>query len=100
MANFVFCGGTYGGVSSMRNSLNSKITVCLLTACVVALSSLAAQSQKKAALFAPDKGKFTIQLDGQTVGHEEFEISPSSGGWAAQGTTDLTVPESPATRAP
>jgi len=82
----------------MRNSLKWKISVGVLTACVVVLSSLAAQSQKKAVLFAPDKGKFTIQLDGQTVGHEEFEISPSSGSWAAQGTTDLKVPDSPATR--
>src|SRR5260370_28004652 len=39
----------------------------------------------------------SIQLDGQTVGHEEFEISPSSVGWSAQGATDLKAPDSPAT---
>ena len=82
----------------MRHSAKAKIILCLLTGCAVTLSCLAAQSQKKAALFAPDKGKFTIQLDGQTVGHEEFEIAPSSGGWAAHGTTDLKTGDTPATR--
>ena len=82
----------------MRHSAKAKIILCLLTGCAVALSCLPAQSQKKAALFAPDKGKFTIQLDGQTVGHEEFEIAPSSGGWAAHGTTDLKTGDTPATR--
>ena len=82
----------------MRNSAKTKIMLCILTGCALTLSSLAAQSQKKAALFAPDKGKFTIQLDGQTVGHEEFEIAPSPGGWAAQGTTNLKTADTPATR--
>jgi hypothetical protein len=79
----------------MRNSLKSQMTLCLLTVCVLALSTFA---QKKTALFTPDKGKFTIQLDGQTVGHEEFEIAPAGGGWAAQGTTDLKTADTPATR--
>ena len=82
----------------MRNSTKAKIILGLLAGCALTLSSLAAQSQKKASLFAPDKGKFTIQLDGQTVGHEEFEIAPSSAGWAAHGTTDLKTADSPATR--
>ena len=82
----------------MRNSLKSKITLGVLTACILALSSLASQGQKKAPVLVQDKGKFTIQLDGQTVGHEDFEISPASGGWSAQGTTDLKAPDSPATR--
>jgi hypothetical protein len=81
----------------MRKPSKSRFLLCAVTACLLTLSCLAAQTQKRAAVFAPDKGKFTIQLDGQTVGHEEFEISPSSGGWAAQGTTDLRAPDSPAT---
>jgi phage baseplate assembly protein gpV len=84
----------------MRNRSKSKITLGVLTVCVAALSSLAlaSQPQQRAAVFTQDKGKFTIQLDGQTVGHEEFEISPADGGWAARGTTDLKVPDSPASR--
>jgi hypothetical protein len=80
----------------MRNSLKSKITLGVLTACILAWSSVASQAPKKAAVFAADRGKFTIQLDGQTVGHEEFQISPASAGWAAQGATDLKAPDSPA----
>src|SRR5882757_3666523 len=82
----------------MRNSATPKIMLCILTGCALTLSSFASQAQKKAGLFAPDKGKFTIQLDGQTVGHEEFEVAPSSGGWAAHGTTDLKTADAPATR--
>src|SRR5437764_1380841 len=79
----------------IRNPLKSKITFAALALCVAAFSSVASRSQQRA-VFSPDKGKFVIQLDGQTVGHEEFEISPAGGGWAAQGTTDLKVPDAPA----
>src|SRR5258708_18853950 len=83
----------------MRNLFRSKVTLGILTVSLVTFSSLAlASPQKKAPVFAQDKGKFTIQLDGQTVGHEEVEISPAAGGWSAQGTTDFKAPDSPATR--
>lgn len=78
-----------------RNPLKSKITLGALALCLAGLNSVPSQSQQKS-VFSPDKGKFTIQLDGQTVGREEFEISPAGGGWAAQGTTDLKVPDAPA----
>lgn len=63
-------------------------------------SILAVASQKKGAalsthnVFAPDKGKFTIKLDGQTVGHEDFEITPSGSGWLARGTAEITASQS------
>jgi hypothetical protein len=82
----------------MRNSSRSKITLGVLVASLLAWSSLPSQAQKKSSIFSADKGKFTIQLDGQTVGHEEFEISPASAGWSAQGTTELKPPDSPAAR--
>ena len=71
----------------MHNSLKSKFTLAALAACALAWCSLPSQAQKKAPVFAADKGKFTIQLDGQTVGHEQFEIAPAAAGWSAQGTT-------------
>ena len=74
--------------------LKSKIACAALTLCAAALASAPSQSQQRG-VFSPDKGKFTIQLDGQTVGREEFEISPAGGGWAAQGTTDLKIPDAP-----
>jgi len=59
-------------------------------------------AQKKGAagsgVLAQDKGKFTIKLAGQTVGHEEFEIAPSGGGWLAKGTADIKPPEGAASK--
>ena len=64
-----------------------------MVACA-ALSS-AFQKKEKAApgLLVPDKGKFTIKLAGQTVGHEEFDIAPAEGGWLAKGTSDIKPPQ-------
>ena len=57
--------------------------------------SFASQKKEKAApgLLIQDKGKFTIKLAGQTVGHEEFDIAPAEGGWLAKGTSDIKPPE-------
>src|SRR5712691_3731101 len=64
--------------------------------------TLAAQQKgaatSAASIFAQDKGKFAIKLDGQTVGHEAFEISPSRGGWLARGTTNFNPPEGGASK--
>lgn len=52
--------------------------------------------QKKAAgqgLFAPDKAKLKILLDGQPVGSEEFEVTGSGDAWTAKGATELRLPE-------
>jgi phage baseplate assembly protein gpV len=77
----------------------------LALACAVSATALAALSpasgQKKpqaSAVLASDKGKFTVQLDGQTVGHEDFEISSTASGWTAKGTTELKAPQSPAAK--
>ncbi len=53
-------------------------------------------AQKKGpagSVFAPDKGKLNILLDGKSVGREEFEIASSGGGWTAKGTTKISPPE-------
>jgi hypothetical protein len=64
-----------------------------------ALSSSAGQKKSSGpGVFAADKGKLTVQLDGQTVGHEDFEISANGAGWTARGTTELKAPESPAAK--
>ena len=66
---------------------------------IVACAALSLAAQKKAAessgpvVFVLDKGKFTVKLDGQTVGHEEFEIAPSSGGWLAKGIAEIKPPD-------
>ena len=61
-----------------------------------AVFSLGAQKQPAAAgpvVFTQDKGKLTIKLGGQTVGHEDFEIAPSGGGWLAKGVSEIKPPE-------
>ena len=85
-------------VASLLLSLTLSLTL------ILAFSALGFASQKKNAshvnktVLAPDKGKLTIKLDGQTVGHEEFEISPGGSGWTARGTTELKQPSAPSTR--
>jgi hypothetical protein len=51
-----------------------------------------------ASVFTQDKGKFTIKLDGQTVGHEDFEIAPAGGGWLAKGSAEIKPTQSPASK--
>jgi hypothetical protein len=62
---------------------------------MVACAALSFASQKKTApgVLVQDKGKFTIKLAGQTVGHEEFEIAPAEGGWLAKGSSDIKPPQ-------
>jgi hypothetical protein len=61
--------------------------------------TIAAQKKSSAtaptgpSVFSQDKGKFTIQLDGKSVGHEEFELAQAGGGWTARSTTDIAPPE-------
>jgi len=57
--------------------------------------SFASQKKEKAApgLLVQDKGKFTIKLAGQTVGHEDFDIAPAEGGWLAKGASDIKPPQ-------
>ncbi len=71
----------------------------------VAIALLAATlpliAQKKtpaASIFTQDKGKLTVQLNGQTVGHEDFEIAPGGDGWIAKGSSEIKPPDNAATR--
>ena len=45
-----------------------------------------------ASVFSPDKGKLVIQLNGETIGSEQFELSQTGTNWLARGTTELKVP--------
>jgi len=67
-------------------------------------TTLTIAAQKKSAtlggtsVFTQDKGKFTIQLDGKSVGHEEFELAQAGGGWTAHSTTDIAPPQAGSAR--
>lgn len=83
--------------------MNSKLILVAAAATILIFTSAVAAKQKKTApagspVFAQDKGKFTIQLNGQTVGHEEFDISAAGAGWATHSTTDLKALDTPAAR--
>jgi hypothetical protein len=72
-------------------------TACMgLTIGLAACAALSLATQKKAApsgVFVQDRGKFTIKLGGQSVGHEEFEIAPAEGGWLAKGASEIKPPD-------
>lgn len=71
----------------------------LILAC--AASGIADQKKKSsipAGVFAQDKGKLNITKDGQIVGHEEFEISPSGAGWVAKGNAEIKPAEGAASK--
>jgi hypothetical protein len=44
-------------------------------------------------LFAPEKGKFKIFVNGQQVGKEEFEIGLSGGDWNVRGNSEIQSPQ-------
>jgi hypothetical protein len=67
-----------------------SIAGLILTLC---LSLTSSASNKKDSVFVPDKGKFNIILDGQSIGREEFEIQPSGSGWIAKGSTSIQTPD-------
>ncbi|HKM84531.1 MAG TPA: hypothetical protein VJY15_26675 [Candidatus Acidoferrum sp.] len=83
----------------MRNNQTTQNIPAIFTAlllCIVAFGLLAQAAQKKGpagSVFSPDKGKFNILLDSKSVGREEFEITPSGGGWIAKGTTKINSPQ-------
>src|SRR5215469_9189776 len=79
----------------VKHTVSFKTSCVGLTLGLLASATLSLGGQKKTApgLLVQDKGKFTIKLAGQTVGHEEFEIAPAEGGWLAKGSTDIKPPE-------
>ena len=85
--------------AGVRSIVKLRTGSIVLTLGIVACAALSLAAQKKAAqpsgavVFAQDKGKLTIKLGGQTVGHEEFEIAPSGGGWLAKGLAEIKPPE-------
>src|SRR6266850_649564 len=85
--------------AGVRRTMKFRTTVAATALAILAGTALTLAAQKSSSgVFAQDKGKLTIKLDGQTVGHEDFEIAPSGAGWRAKGTADIKPPESPASK--
>jgi hypothetical protein len=53
------------------------------------LAVAATAALKAGSVFTPDKGSFKILLNGQQMGKEDFEISPSGADWVAKGTSEV-----------
>src|SRR6266849_3139393 len=85
--------------AGVTSTVKFRTASVALTLGIVACAALSLAAQKKPSpssgpvVFSQDKGKLTIKLGGQTVGHEEFEIAPSGGGWLARGTAEIKPPE-------
>ena len=85
--------------AGVRIAVKSRTASIALAFGILAGAALTLAAQKNSStLFAQDKGKLTIKLDGQTVGHEDFEIAPSGAGWRAKGTADIKPPEGAASK--
>jgi hypothetical protein len=88
----------------VRSIVKFRTVSLALALAILAGTVFSLAGQKKPAatsspvLFAQDKGKFTIKLGGQTVGHEEFEIAPSGGGWLAKGSAEIKPPDGAASK--
>jgi hypothetical protein len=88
----------------MRTAVKFRKACIVMALGIAACTALTLAAQKQgpassgAAVFIQDRGKLIIQLDGHSVGHEEFEIAPSGAGWLAKGTADIKPPESAATK--
>jgi hypothetical protein len=82
----------------LKKSVSRSKILCLATWGVLACAILGLADRQAhvaaggPAVFSPDKGKLTIQLNGQTVGSEQFELSQAGISWIAKGTTELNVP--------
>jgi hypothetical protein len=65
-------------------------SVILPATVLVSICLVQAHAQKNSGtVLQPDKGKFSVVLEGKTIGHEEFEIAANGAGWLARGTTNL-----------
>jgi hypothetical protein len=83
----------------VRIVVKSRTALIAIALGILACAALTLAAQKSGStLFAQDKGRLTIKLDGQTVGHEDFEIAPSGTGWRAKGTADIKPPEGAASK--
>jgi hypothetical protein len=89
-------------MKKLASDSKSTLPALALSVALLVFTGATIADQKAASttpsVFAQDKGKFDIHLNGQNVGHEDFEISPAGGGWAARETTDLKAPDAAPTR--
>jgi len=82
-------------VRMKRASAKMRLLPAIAMMLICAVSGLALTKGRVAAgapVFSPDKGKLVIQLNGETIGSEQFELTQTGNNWLAKGTTELKVP--------
>ncbi len=72
-----------------RKILAVFVFVAMLGAAASVLAVATTGAAKSLSLFTADKGNFKILVNGQQMGKEDFEISPSGGDWVAKGTSEV-----------
>lgn len=75
------------------NARLAAVTASLVVALAFIVGTGLRASSPGAAVFAPDKGKLRILVNGQQVGSEEYEIGAGNGGWIAHGNAEIQSPE-------
>jgi hypothetical protein len=78
--------------STLRAAQSASCKTLLLLVLIVSGFTLAPAQKKDAPAsnaLQPDKGQFSVLVEGKSVGHEDFEIAPAGAGWLARGTTSL-----------
>ena len=89
MAFSLAAGGVYAALPPGRTGLS---TLLLVPFSSPVLSAPAATPAGSPSVFSPDKGKLRITIDGQPVGNEDFEISPSGDAWIERSSMSARVP--------
>ena len=74
-----------------RHAFAQTLLLILLAASALTLAHAQKKDSAPPSVFQTDKGKFSLLVDGKSVGREEFEIAPSAGGWLARGTTTIAA---------
>ena len=84
------------GVQMNRASAKMRLLPTIVMILVCSIFGLALTKSwataSAATVFSPDKGKLVIQLNGETIGSEQFELTQTGNNWLAKGTTELKVP--------
>src|SRR5215470_9674237 len=75
--------------SMSRSRLPRRIFAASILILVFGFAFARAQKKDSPAALQPDKGKFSLLVDGKSMGQEEFEISPAAAGWLARGSTTI-----------
>jgi len=78
--------------TSTKMSVLPALAMILLGSIFAPVLTKSSAAPGGATVFSTDKGKLVIQLNGETIGSEQFEVTQTGNNWLAKGTTELKVP--------